>query len=336
MEELVQMKKLKEIANQDITYKKSELMNIKQELERTTTQAKDGKHQVYLLETQLNQHVEKHQATEVQLGEKKLELFKAQVALRQCEDRFYTSTVSMQDHIARELRNEINSLQQKLRDQEVLAEEDTFLRNKEADDYCHLIKENAVLHSQVMELTQDVERAQAAGDEKNCQHSNSIAQLTSLKENERQLELELAYLKSVIEEEEKKAVNALKQLQHLEQGKSSVELNRQSLQNQLATLDRHHSGIKLENSQFKTEKTSLVEYISELHKQNSEKDVEILRMKGYIHTLAQDLGSLKSQLKVESSLRSESCKEISSIADTMKQVANTMTRRNNRNTTILS
>ncbi|XP_055490531.1 unconventional myosin-XVIIIa-like isoform X3 [Leucoraja erinacea] len=280
MEELVQIKKLKEIANQDITYKESELVNIKQELERTTAQANDEIHQVYLLETQLNQHVEKHQATEVQLGEKKLELFNAQVALRQCEEKFYTSTVSMQDHIARELRNEINSLQQKLRDQEVLAEEDTFLRNKEADDCCRLIKENAILHSQVMELTQDVESAQAARDEKNSQRSNSIAQLTSLKENERQLELELVYLKRVIEEEEKKAVNALKQ--------------------------------------------------------NSEKDVEILRMKGYIHTLAQDLGSLRSQLKAESSLRSESCKEISCIADTMKQVANTMTRRNNRNTTILN
>ncbi|XP_032875123.1 centrosomal protein of 55 kDa-like isoform X2 [Amblyraja radiata] len=326
MEELVQIKKLKEIANQDITYKESELVNIKQELERTTAQANDEIHQVYLLETQLNQHVEKHQATEVQLGEKKLELFNAQVALRQCEEKFYTSTVSMQDHIARELRNEINSLQQKLRDQEVLAEEDTFLRNKEADDCCRLIKENSILHSQ----------AQAARDQKNSQRSNSIAQLTSLKENERQLELELVYLKRVIEEEEKKAVNALKQLQHLEQGKSSVELNRQSLQNQLITLDKHLSSIKLENSQLKTEKTSLVEYISELHKQNSEKDVEILRMKGYIHTLAQDLGSLKSQLKAESSLRSESCKEISCIADTMKQVANTMTRRNNRNTTILN
>lgn len=55
-------------------------------------------------------------------------------------------------------------------------------------------------------------QAQAARDEKNSQRSNSIAQLTSLKENERQLELELVYLKRVIEEEEKKAVNALKQV----------------------------------------------------------------------------------------------------------------------------
>ncbi|XP_051878578.1 polyamine-modulated factor 1-binding protein 1-like [Pristis pectinata] len=336
MEEMVQMKKVKEIANQDIAYKESELVKIKQELERTTAAAKDGIRQVWLLETQLNQHVEKHQAAEVQLGEKKLELLKAQVALHQCEEKYYTSTVSMQDHVATELRNEISSLQQKLREQEVLAEEDKFLRSKEADDCSRLTKENAVLHSQVVELTQDLERAQAAIDEKNSQHSNSITQLTSLKENERWLELELAFLKRVIEEEEKKVVNAMEQLQHLEQGKSSVELNRQSLQNQLATLEKQHSSIKLENSHLKREKNNLVEHISELHKQISEKDVEILRMKGYIHTLAQDLGSLKSQLKMESSLRSESCKEISSIADTMKQVANTMNRRNNENTTVLS
>ncbi|XP_072895966.1 uncharacterized protein [Hemitrygon akajei] len=335
IEEMVQMKKQKQIANQDIAYKESELVKIKQELERTNAAAKDGKHQVWLLEKQLNQHVEKHQAAEVQLEQKKLELLKAQVALHRCEEEYYTSTVSMQDHIARDLRNEISSLQQKLREQEVLAEEDKFLRNKEADDCSRLTKENAILHSQVMELTQDVERAQAARDEKNSQHSNSITQLTSLKENERQLELEIAFLKRVIEEEEKKVISAMEQLRHLEQGKSSAALNRQSLQNQLVTLEKQHSSIQLEISHHKREKNSLVEHISELHKQISEKDAELLRMKGYIHTLTQDLGVLKSQLKMESSLRSKSCKEISSIVDTMQQVANTINGKNDKITSIL-
>uniref|UniRef100_UPI00398E3C0E cilia- and flagella-associated protein 58-like isoform X1 n=2 Tax=Pristiophorus japonicus TaxID=55135 RepID=UPI00398E3C0E len=336
IEEIVQMKKLKEIANQDMAYKESELVKIKQELERTTVAVKDGGHQVWLLERQLNQHVEKHQAAESQLGEKKLELLKTQVALHQLEEKYYTSTASMQDHIASELRDEISSLQQKLRDRVLLAEEDKFLRNKMAEDCGRLTKENALLHSQVLELNKELERVQALRDEKNSQHSTSVTQLTSLKEQERQFELELAYLKGVMEEEENKVLNAMEQLHHLEQGKSSAELNRLSLRNQLAALENRHSNIKLENNQLKREKASLVEHISELNKQISEKDDEILHMKGHVHTLAQDLGSLKSQLKMESSLRSESWKEISSIADTMKQVASTINKWNKSPTSIIS
>ncbi|XP_067888197.1 CAP-Gly domain-containing linker protein 1-like [Heterodontus francisci] len=336
IEEMVQMKKLKEIANQDMAYKESELVKIKQELERTTAAVTDGGRQIWLLETQLNQHVEKHQATEAQLGEKKLELLKTQVALHQLEEKYYTSTASMQDHIARELRDEISSLQQKLRDKVLQAEEDKFLRNKMVEDCGRLTKESALLHSQVLELTKERERVQALRDEKNSQHSTSVVQLTSLKEQARQLELELVHLKSMKKEEENKVLNAMEQLCRLEQGKSSVELNGLSLRNQLATLENRHSSVKLENTQLKKEKASLVEHISELHKQISEKDEEILHMKGHIHTLAQDLSSLKSQLKMESSLRSESWKEISSIADTMKQVASTMNKRNTNPTSVLS
>ncbi|XP_069777245.1 interaptin-like [Narcine bancroftii] len=298
MEEKVQMKKLKEIAKQDIVYKRSEVVKIKKELEKINAAAKDGIHQVWLLEKQLNQHVEKHQAAEVQLREKKLELLEAQAALHQFEDKCSASTAFMQDQIARKMRNEINSLQQKLREQEALSEEDTFLRNKGADDCSCLTKENAVLHCKVMELREDVERAQVAKDERNSQLANSITQLSSRKENGRHLELELAYLKRVMKEEEKKVVNTVEQLQHLEQEKNSVELNRHLLQNQLTTLEKQHSDIKLENSQFKRERNSLVEHIAELHKQISEKDVEILQMKGFIHTLTQD-GKFSSGRKLQ-------------------------------------
>ncbi|XP_078073242.1 uncharacterized protein LOC144496132 [Mustelus asterias] len=211
-EELLQMKKLKEIANRDMAYKESELVKIKQELEKTTAAVADGGRQVSLLEMQLNQHVEKHQTTEAKLGEKKSELIKTQVALHQLEENYYTSTASIQDHIAKELRDEISSLQQKLRDSVLLAEEDKFLRNKVAEDCGRLTKENAHLHSRVLELTKELEKIQALRDEKNSKHSTNVIQLTSLKEQERQLELELAHLKRMMEEEEKKVLNAMEQV----------------------------------------------------------------------------------------------------------------------------
>ncbi|XP_048384481.1 CAP-Gly domain-containing linker protein 1-like [Stegostoma tigrinum] len=315
------MKKLKEVANQDMAYKK-------QELETTIAAVTDEAHQVRSHKMQLNQHVDKHQAAEVKLEEKTSELLKTHVALHQLEENYYTRTALMQENIAKELRDEISSLQQKLRDKELLVEEDKFLRNKVAEDCGRLIKENALLHSHVLELTKELERVQALSDEKNSKHSTNVMQLTSLKEQETQLEMELSHLKRMMKEEEKKVFTAMEQLQHLEQGKSSVKLNGLSLWNQLAALENCQSNIKLENTQLKREKASLVEHISELKKQIFEKDDEILLMKGHIHRLAQDLNHLKSQLKMERSLHSDSWEEISSIADTMKQVANTMNKRN--------
>ncbi|XP_043545030.1 nucleoporin alm1-like isoform X1 [Chiloscyllium plagiosum] len=335
-EELIQMKKLKEVANQDMAYKESELKKIKQELETTVVALTDEARQVRLLETQLNQHVEKHLATEAKLEEKTSELLKTQVALHQLEEKYYTSTASIQDNIAQELRDEISSLQQTLRDKVLLMEEDKFLRNKVAEDCGRLTKENALLHSNLLELTKELERVQALRDKKNSKHSTNVIQLTSLKEQERQLEMELSHLKRMMKEEEKKVLTAMEQLQRQEQGKSSGELKGSSLRNQLATLENRQSNIKLENTQLKREKASLVEHISELHKQISEKDDEIFLMKAHIHRLAQDLNCLKSQLKMESSLHSGSWKEISSIADSMKQVANTMNQRNVNTTSIYS
>lgn len=51
------------------------------------------------------------------------------------------------------VRNEISLLHQQIRERELLAEQDRFLRSKMVGDYTALNKENSALRSRLLELT---------------------------------------------------------------------------------------------------------------------------------------------------------------------------------------
>ncbi len=55
-------------------------------------------------------------------------------------------------------QDEIKILRQKLKEAEMGAEQDRFLRTKLSEDSSHLVKENALLNQQVLELTKQIER----------------------------------------------------------------------------------------------------------------------------------------------------------------------------------
>ena len=49
-------------------------------------------------------------------------------------------------------------LRQTLKETEMTADQDRFLRSKLSEDSSHLVKENALLNQQVLELTKQIER----------------------------------------------------------------------------------------------------------------------------------------------------------------------------------
>ena len=55
-------------------------------------------------------------------------------------------------------QDETKILRQKLKEAEMAADQDRFLRSKLNDDSSHLVKENALLNQQVLELTKQIER----------------------------------------------------------------------------------------------------------------------------------------------------------------------------------
>ncbi|XP_043921713.1 myosin-10-like [Protopterus annectens] len=318
MEEISQMKKLTEVVKRDISYKEAELVKLKLELEQSVNTMQDKEHDIRLLEVQLTQHVQQHEAAEAQLADKRSEFLKLQASLHQLEEKYYTSTASLHDQIAKDLRAEIRKLRQQLRDKELSAEEDTYLRNKLTEDCGYLTKTNAQLQSQILELTSELERERLLQDKKSTWHSRNVSELSVLKEQERGLEKELIHLKRLLEEENKKVLSAVEQLRHLEQERSSAQMHGLTLQTEVADLQDRHSALLLENTQFLTEKSHLVEHISQLNRQIAEKEDELHLMKEHTRTLSYDVSSLRSQLESEISLQSEMQKEFSILRNGMK------------------
>ncbi|KAM9165673.1 uncharacterized protein ACDP82_002585 isoform 2-T2 [Pangshura tecta] len=320
MEDVTKLKKLAEIVVQDISHKEAELLEVQQELQRAMNSTKENEHNCHHLENELHQQIHHHQDMEAKLVENRSECVRVQALLHQLEEKYLTSSQSMQQHIAKELREEAEKLRQQLKEKELSADEDKYLRNKMAEDCGYLTKENGFLQSQVLEAAKQLDRErQLREEESTC--CTRISELACEKEKERQLEMELTYVKRLLQDERQKALTAQKKVLHLQQERKSVTLNGQSLQSQLKDLERRWSRAQLENSKVQTEKTHLVEHISQLHKQISEKEDEIRRMHGHVNTMSYDLTTLKSQVETEHSLQRERWKEFSNILTAYKSPA---------------
>nr|XP_005301582.1 girdin-like [Chrysemys picta bellii] len=321
MEDVTKLKKLAEIVIQDISHKEAELLEVQKELQRAMNSMKEKEHKRHHLENQLHQQIQHHQDMEAKLVENRSECLRVQALLHQLEEKYLTSSQSMQQHIAKELREEAEKLRQQLKEKELSADEDKYLRNKMAEDCGYLTKENGFLQSQVLEAARQLDRERQLREEESTCRTRRISELACEKEKERQLEMEFTYVKRLLQDERQKALTAQEQVLRLQQERKSVNLNGQSLQSQLKDLERRWSKAQLENSKLRTEKTHLVEHISQLHKQISEKEDEIRRMHEHVNTMSYDLTSLKSQVETEHSLQRERWKEFSNILTAYKSPA---------------
>nr|XP_015212743.1 PREDICTED: citron Rho-interacting kinase-like isoform X2 [Lepisosteus oculatus] len=291
--ELEQLKKLKEVTSQDLDHKTKELLNMKRELERTSITVKEKEEKIRLLEAQLKWKVQHQQSTEAELAKKRAELLEAQASLYCLEEKHLTSTGSIQEHIAKELREEIRHLRMQLTERQLSGEEDDYVKSKLAENCRRLTKENAQLLSQITEVSKQLEKFHALRNEDNMRKSSSITELASLKDQERQLEWELANWKRSVNEEKMKVLQSMAELHDLEQVKSSAQEKRASLGSLLSELEGKYSKIHTENAEIRGEKVQLVDYISQLNKQIFDKEEEIRGLKNHTHTLSNDLSSLR-------------------------------------------
>uniref|UniRef100_H3BF41 Uncharacterized protein n=1 Tax=Latimeria chalumnae TaxID=7897 RepID=H3BF41_LATCH len=156
--EIIQLKKLNGHTGRQLSQKEMELLQARQELERQLPNLKSYEQKRSTLQAQLDQRSEQQKAVEMQLAEKQLEILKVQSSLHDMEEKFYSSTAAIQDQITRELRDEVRLLHQQLREKDLMAEQDRFLRSKMADDSASLTKENILLHSQGLELNKQLDR----------------------------------------------------------------------------------------------------------------------------------------------------------------------------------
>ncbi|XP_072267111.1 uncharacterized protein [Pyxicephalus adspersus] len=320
VEDLTQVKKLADVSSQDLTYKGEEHKSILHELHNTTQNVKEKERELRLLQTQLQEQTKQHEAVEAQLEKKRSECLSVRAAILQLEEQYVATAQSVEERIIFQLRKEAEKLRTQLKEKQLSADEDKYLRNKLAEDCGRLTKENAHLLARVLETTKQLEEERQLRENESLNLTRRISELVSGKENERQLALKLSHWRRLVQDEKDKVAAAQEQVLQLQQGRKSVEMAGSSLHKQLTDLQSKHSSLQQENSLLRVEKNHLVEHISQLHKQIAEKNDEIRLMQGHVDSLCSNFNSLKLHRDLDESSEKQAWQQLSNI---MRDIATT-------------
>nr|XP_028592464.1 kinesin-like protein KIF20B isoform X3 [Podarcis muralis] len=158
IEDATKLKQLADISTQNVSHKAEELLKIQRNIQLTAKSVKEKEHKAHLLESQLQLQIQQHQATEQKLTESRSECLQLQALLHQLEEKLLIGSQSVQQHIAKELSEESEKLRQVLKEKELSADEDKYLRDKMSEDCGHLTRENGLLQAQVLKATRQLSR----------------------------------------------------------------------------------------------------------------------------------------------------------------------------------
>ncbi|XP_064652760.1 ELKS/Rab6-interacting/CAST family member 1-like isoform X2 [Lineus longissimus] len=324
MDEVVQFRKESGGREKDIARKDLQLDMAKDEMEKSTTALRAAEQKITLLRNQLDQRIEQHKMTQLALDEKRGESLRLETQLREVEEKYYSSAATMQDKATQDLRDEIRMLRQKLKETEIQADQDRYLRNKISDDSSHLVKENALLNQQVIELENQNQRERGLRESQDTRRSMNITELVSAKDHEKQLQFEINQLREQLNHEKERCNHYMAQLAKQEQIATSTEFNASSTRSRLAEVENAHHGTETENSQLRRDKMLLVDHVADLQKQLTHKEQEIVHLHAQIHSLDTKVSQFERLKILEGTVNSQKWEEFERLADSMKSLSATM------------
>ncbi|XP_044147101.1 trichohyalin-like [Bufo gargarizans] len=202
IEDVVQLKKGKELTDRRISQKEMEILLNKQELEREMVIVSNSGQRITALQTQLKQRMEQQKEMENQLSQKRMELLKVTSARHEMEEKLIKHTAVTQNQLTPDLRNEISFLHQQIREKDLLSEQERVLRQKMMSDCAELTNENNALQTQLLELTKQLEIQKALKEDNYTHSSTNVAQLLHVKDKEEQL-IKQVQLQQVLLKKEK-------------------------------------------------------------------------------------------------------------------------------------
>ncbi|XP_015213969.2 paramyosin-like [Lepisosteus oculatus] len=294
IKEIVQLKRLKEHADRQVSQKEMEILKTRQEIEQQLTKLKNSEFRVTLLEHELQQREDQHKTVEMHLSEKRVELQKVHSAVHEMEEKHFSNTVTMQDHITKELRDEICFLHQEQRERDLRAERNRLLRQKMSADCETLAKENSELRSRLAELSRQLDKERALMGESVSRHSHSLVQLLSVKDSEKQLQHQLKQQKEILDGEKVKHKEIMDKILLLEQGRTSAELSGATVSSRRAEMEALLAKEERENVNLRRDKALLVDLISSLQQKLIAKDSELAQISSRIEIYHKDISTLKS------------------------------------------
>ncbi|XP_030050978.1 myosin-9 [Microcaecilia unicolor] len=325
VEEIIQLKKMKEQTDGQVSQKETEILLLRQELERELTNESNKAQQIMVLQSKLKQRSEQQKAMEMQMSEKNLEILRVQSGVHEMEEKIQQHAAAIHEQITRDLRNEITLLHQQLRERTLRAEHDRLLRSKMMDDCTAMSKENAALESQLLEINKQLNIEQNLKEENLTSHSSSIARLLTVKDHREQLQSEFTRQQALLEEEKSNFKDCMEKIHILDKESTSLALNVATVSSQIAELKALLAKEEEDNTQLRRDKTLLVDLASNLQTQLSNKENELLRTSTRIEKLGEDVSALISKHKLHCSLEPEGWQEILGMTHSVRNPSGSIT-----------
>lgn len=155
-----------DIHGRDHARRELQVHQYKSEADKGLTALQEAERKVQNYRIELDRKTEDLNKLRIELEEKRAECLKVKTQLQEMDDKFFDSQTKTKEELGRALREEIRQLRLQLKEKEINAEQDRSLRNKIQDDCTALIKENAALSAQVIELQKQIDMDRAHKDKK--------------------------------------------------------------------------------------------------------------------------------------------------------------------------
>ncbi|XP_056422439.1 pericentrin-like isoform X2 [Hyla sarda] len=323
IEEIVQLKKAKQLNDRRTSQKEMEILLNKQEADREMNNVTNSDQIITSLQTQLKQRVEQQKELEKQLSQKRMEVLKVNSARHEMEEKLIKHTAVTQNQLTLDIRNEISFLHQQIREKELLSEQERVLRQKMMSDCAELTNENNALQAQLLELTKQL-NIKTLKEDNLTQSSTSVAQLLNVKANEEQLIKQVQLQQALLEKEKENFRDLMGQIDLLLSGNDRHDLRTTTLNSQISELQALFDKEEQINTELRRDKTLLVDHISSLQTQITKKETELLHISLKIEELDKRLSTFQSEHSLHRSLQSVKWKDISDLARSMKKLSQSL------------
>lgn len=324
MDEIVTLKTEKDKLDRELARKDAQLLEAKSAVDKSTVALTNAETKIQTLKAQLEQRIEQHKLTQLALDEKRQEVVALETQLREVEDKYYSSTVQIQDKVTQDLRDEIRFLRQKLKETELSAEKDRYLRDKINDDSSHLIRENATLSQKVAELEKQLEREKSLRESNEQRHATKISEMVGLRDKEGALRHEIDKLNEQIRHEQQKCKQYLDQLTEREVSANKSDLRANAAEARVAELESLYKASEDDVRQLRHDKVLLVEHVADLQRKIEEKDRYLIELRADVASLESRLKQVEYQKSLELSTQSQKWEELGRLAENMRSLSSTM------------
>ncbi|XP_068087558.1 early endosome antigen 1-like isoform X2 [Hyperolius riggenbachi] len=324
LEEIVQIKQIKELTDRQISQKEMDILHSKQELEREMLSLADTNQRLQALKAQLKQRSENQKEMENQLSLKRTELLKTNSDRHEMEEKLLKYTATTPNQLTLDLRNEISFLHQQICEKDLQSEQNSVLRKKMMDNCASLTSENSILQTQLLELSKQLE-VRALKEENYIHNSSSVAQLLVVKDREEQLSQEIKWHQALLQKHKDQLKDLIGQIDLLMSGNTLQSLNTSTLNSQIAELHAMLAKEEQINTELKGDKALLVDHVGHLQNQITTKETDLLHISARIEELDRHISTITSEHSLQRSLQSVRWKEISDLAGSMKQVSRSLT-----------